>query len=65
MAAGMKKGEILRGPPLSRVGVFALDDVETADAGADVNADALGILRRDLQAGHAAWLHRRPRWRDE
>ena len=55
MAAGMKKGEILRGPPSMQRGVFALDDVESADAGADVNADAFVILRRDLQARH---LHR-------
>ena len=35
--------------------VFALDDVESADAGADVHADALGNFRRDFEA---AGLHR-------
>ena len=51
MEPGMKNGEILRGPPASMVGVLALDDVEAADAGADVDADAVGDLRRDLEAG--------------
>ena len=44
IAAGIKKGEILRGPPLSRLRVLALDDIEPADAGADVDAGALGHL---------------------
>ena len=35
--------------------MFALDDVEPADAGTDVNADALRNFRRDFQAAH---LHR-------
>ncbi len=50
MAAGMKNGEILRGPPFEQRRVLALDDVESADAGADVHADAFGVLGRDLQA---------------
>src|SRR5258708_30494552 len=32
--------------------MFALDDVESADAGADVHSDALGIFRSDFQGGH-------------
>jgi hypothetical protein len=38
MDPGMKKGEILRGPPASMFDVFALDDVETADSRADMDA---------------------------
>ena len=49
MAAGMKNGEILRGPPSSRLHVLALDDVESADAGADVDADPLGVFRSDFR----------------
>ena len=55
MAAGMKNGEILRGPPFEQRPVLALDHVESADAGADVHADTFGVLGRDLQA---AGLHR-------
>ena len=43
MVAGMKKGEILRGPPFDHVGVFAFDDVEPADARADVDADMVAV----------------------
>ena len=43
---GMKKGEILRGPPAEHGGVLSLDDIESADAGADVDADALAVARR-------------------
>src|SRR5271156_6775179 len=32
--------------------MFAFDDVESADAGADVDASGVGDFRRDLQAGH-------------
>src|SRR5271163_4130483 len=32
--------------------MFALDDVESADAGADVHAGGIGDFRSDLQAGH-------------
>ena len=35
--------------------MFALDHVESADAGADMNSDHLGIFRRDFQLRH---LHR-------
>ena len=53
MAAGIKKGEILRGPPFEQVGVLALDDVEPADARADVNAGALGhLFGFDFIVGH-------------
>ena len=38
-------------PAVHQVGVLALDDVEAADAGADVHADVVCDLRRDLQAG--------------
>ena len=51
MAAGIKKGEILRGTASQHGAVFPLNDVESADAGADVDAHALGIFRRDLQSG--------------
>ena len=40
----MKKGEILRGPPASMADVLALDDVEAADAGADVDAEAVAVV---------------------
>ena len=53
MEAGMKNGEILRGPPLKQVGVLALDDVESADAGADVHAHPGGVLGRDFEPGRA------------
>ena len=36
-------------------GMFALDDVESADAGADVHADRLGVFRRHFELRH---LHR-------
>ena len=49
IAAGIKKGEILRGPPFHQRSVFALDDVEPADARADVHAHPLCILRRDFR----------------
>ena len=54
MAAGMKKGEILRGPPCQQIGVLALDDFEAADAGADEDAYPVGDLRGDLETrlGH-------------
>ncbi len=32
--------------------MFALDDVESADAGADVDADHLGVFRGDFQLRH-------------
>ena len=51
MTAGMKKGEILRGPPCQQVGVLALDDLEAADAGADEDAHPVGNLRGDLETG--------------
>ena len=38
-------------PAVHQVGVLALDDVEPADAGADVHTDVVGDLRRDLKAG--------------
>ena len=44
-------------------GVFALDHVESANAGADVNADHLGVFGRDLKLRHLARLLRRRRWR--
>ena len=47
---GNKKGRNFARAARQHGAVFALDNVESADARADVNADALGILRRDLQA---------------
>ncbi len=52
MVAGMKNGEIFPGPPREIFGVFALDDVESADAGADVDAGGIGDLGSDFEAGH-------------
>ena len=49
MVAGMKKGLTRSGPRSSRTLVFALDDLESADAAADVHADAFGNFRRYLQ----------------
>ena len=47
-----ERGNLARAA-VQHVAVLALDDVEPADAGADVNADALGVFRRDLQPGCA------------
>ncbi len=49
--AGNEEGRNLAGTAVEQVDVFALDDVETADAGADVNADSVAVLRRDLKTG--------------
>ena len=65
MAPGMKKGDILRGPPcmrlvcLEQVTVLALDDIESADAAADVHPDSRRILARDLEAGRSHGFIRR------
>ena len=45
----------MRGPPLIRFNMLALDDIEPADSRTDMNADPLGIFRRDFQARR---LHR-------
>ena len=42
IAAGMKNGEILARAASEQVVVLALDDVEPADAGSDVNAHPVG-----------------------
>ncbi len=42
---GNEEGMILPGPPCEQLRVLALDDVESADAGADVDAGAIGDLR--------------------
>src|SRR5208283_3596080 len=49
---GYKERRNLARSTIEKSGVFAFDDIESADAGADVDANALGIFRRDLQAGH-------------
>ena len=46
----MKKGDILRGPPCEQIVVLALDDFESADAGADEDAYAVGVLFVDVKA---------------
>jgi len=46
-----ERGNLAR-TALHQCRVFALDDVESADAGTDVYAHALGIFRRDLQTRH-------------
>ena len=48
MVAGMKKGEMRPGPRSSRLLVFALDDFESADAAADVDARPARRLRASL-----------------
>ena len=47
--AGMKNGEMRRGPPLIELEVLALDGAEPPDAGRDEDADVVGVLRRDLE----------------
>jgi hypothetical protein len=49
-----ERGNLARSA-LEECGMFALDHVESADARADMHADALGIFGRDLKLGH---LHR-------
>src|SRR5208337_4434122 len=39
-------------PAFDQCGVLALNDVESADAGPDMHADMLGVLRGDLQFRH-------------
>ncbi len=56
--AGDEEGRDLAGTAVEQVDVFALDDVESADAGADVDADAVAVLRRDLKAGVSHGLRR-------
>ena len=63
MVAGMKKGEMRRGPLLQQRLVLALDHLEPADAAADVDADLLGVLRRHLEARSLSWRIPPPRWR--
>ena len=47
--AGMKNGEMRRGPPLMQLEVLALDGREPADARRDEHADLVGVRRRHLQ----------------
>ncbi len=49
--AGDEEGRDLAGATVEQVDVLALDDVEAADAGADVDADAVVIFIGDLEAG--------------
>ena len=44
MVAGMKNGEMRAGPFLEQNLVLPLDHLESADAAADVDADALGLF---------------------
>ncbi len=53
MAAGMKNGEMRPGPPSSSLHMLALDDVESADAGGDVDAGGVGDVGRDFELSHA------------
>ena len=57
---GMKNGEMRRGPLCEQLVVRLLDQRQAADAGADVDADALGVLRRHLQAAVLPRLDGRP-----
>jgi hypothetical protein len=43
MAEGIKNGEIRPGTAVDQLPVFALDDIESADAGGDVHADFIEI----------------------
>ena len=45
MVAGMKNGEMRRGPPSSRRRMLALDDVESTDAGAYENPGTIRDFR--------------------
>ena len=45
MVAGMKNGEMRRGPFFEQSFVLALDHLESADAAADVDTGPLGVLR--------------------
>ena len=49
MDAGMKNGEIRRGPPVEQLFVLPLDRREPADARRDEDADLVGHRRRDGQ----------------
>jgi hypothetical protein len=60
IAAGMKNGEIRRGPPVDQLGVLALDGRESADAAADEDAHALGLLAGESEI---RVLDRVLRWR--
>ena len=51
---GNEEGRDLARAAVEQVGVFALDDVEPTDAGADVDPGTLGqLLAVDLVVGHA------------
>ena len=49
--AGDEEGGDLAGAAGEHGGVLAFDDVEAADAGADVDAETIGDLTGDLEAG--------------
>src|SRR5258708_2070268 len=51
-SCGNKEGGDFARAAFEQRNVFALDDIESADAGADVNPDALIVLRRNLQGRH-------------
>ncbi|MCU1249468.1 MAG: uncharacterized protein JWQ49_2497 [Edaphobacter sp.] len=48
---GDEEGRDLAGAAVEQIDVLAFDDVEAADAGADVDADAIAIFVGDLEAG--------------
>ena len=50
-------------PALQQIAVFALDDLESADAAADVDAHPFGVFGRHRQSGHAPWRNPTPRRR--
>ena len=54
---GNEEGRDLARAAFEKRFVLALDHFESADAGADVNADALGIFGRDLESATSSWLH--------
>ncbi len=57
--AGDEEGRDLARATGEQVGVLALDDIESTDAGADVDADAVAIFFGDLEAGVGHRLGRR------
>ena len=62
-SGGNEERRDLARPALDKRGMFAFDHVKSADAGADMHSDILGVFGRDLEARHLHRLIRRPRSR--
>ena len=64
MVAGMKNGEMRRGPCLQQSLMLPLDDFESADAAADVDAGPFGFFAAgDFESGTLRGRNPPPRWR--